>query len=65
MERDFQKDFLMPALRGLSHKQQKRVAIALDTAIVFGALEHADGNESLQDQVQVQAKYWQCVEKLK
>jgi hypothetical protein len=37
------------ATRGLNRKEAKRVAKALDIAIAFGAIEHATGNESLQD----------------
>ncbi len=64
MPRDFRIDFLVPAISGLSPSQASRVAIALDAAIAFGALEHADGNESLQDRLTVEAKYQNNVARL-
>jgi hypothetical protein len=63
--RDFQTDFCMPAIRGLSRKDAQRVAKALDVAIAFGALEHASDNESLQDLRAVEARYWSLVMELK
>lgn len=62
--RSFQVDFLKPALLGLKSHQAQRVAIALDAAIAFGALEHAQGNDSLQDLAAVEAKYWDNVGRL-
>lgn len=63
--RNFQKDFVMPAIAGLSHKEANRIGLALDCAIAFGALEHASGNESLQNQQQLEAAYWDKVMRLK
>lgn len=37
------------AIRGLNAEQARRVGKALDIAIGYGAIEHATGNESLQD----------------
>lgn len=37
--RDFHSDFLMPAIAGLTDPNTHRVAVALDTAVMFGALE--------------------------
>lgn len=62
--RNFQADFLMPALLGLPKQHIQRVAIALDAAIAFGALEQAQGNGSLQDLAAVEAKYWDNVRRL-
>lgn len=47
MTRDHINDFVMPALKGLSPLQQKRIGLALDCAVAFGALEAQDGNQSL------------------
>lgn len=58
-------DFLTPAIRGLSESQQRRIAVAMDCAIAFGAMQHADGNESLQDRAAVQAKYNDNLKKLR
>lgn len=65
MSREFGRDFCGPAIKGLKPRDAKRVAKALDAAIAFGALEHAEGNESLQDTRQVQARYWTLVSELK
>lgn len=62
--RDFRTDFLLPAISGLSRRHAARVAMALDAAIAFGALEHADGNESLQCRELVEAKYRDNVARL-
>lgn len=63
--RDFQRDFCAPAIAGLSKKDAIRVAIALDAAIAFGALEAQDGNESLKMGPELIATYWQKVMRLK
>lgn len=55
--RDFINDFLNPAVAGLKPNDQRRVAVALDAAIAFGALECHDGNASLLDKGAVAAKY--------
>ena len=65
MARDFQDDFLRPALQGLSKKDAIRVGIALDAAICFGVLEAAAGNPSLQDRAAVEAKYLDNVSRLR
>lgn len=65
MSRDFQVDFLMPALRGLTREQQARIAVALDCAIAFGALEHAEGNSSLQSMDIVATEYDKKVARLR
>lgn len=57
VSRNFQADFLMPALKGMSPLQQQRIALALDCAIAFGALEAQQGNESLQDNEALRAAY--------
>lgn len=62
--RNFQLDFLAPALSGLSKQQAIRVGMALDAAICFGVLEHAQGNASLGDLAVVEAKYWNVVGRL-
>ncbi len=64
-QRNFQTDFLAPALKGLSKREAIKMSIALDAAIAFGALEHASGNESLQDLTLVTTKYWDNVARLK
>lgn len=62
--RNFMLDFLGPAITGLNKKETRRVTIALDAAIAYGALEHAGGNESLQNLDTVEAKYWDNVRRL-
>jgi hypothetical protein len=57
MSRDFQNDFLVHALKALSPQQQKRVGLALDCAIAFGALEAQQGNDSLKDGPELQKAY--------
>jgi len=42
-------EFTALAIQGLNRQEARRVAKALDCAIMFGAIEHASGNESLQD----------------
>lgn len=64
MSREFKTDFLEPALVGLNKQESMRVAIALDAAICFGALEHAEGNESMQDLEVIRRKYQENVERL-
>lgn len=63
--RDFTRDFLVPALQGLSGKQKIKIAIALDAAIAFGALEYVEGNDSFKDTAAVEVKYWDNVLRLK
>lgn len=63
--RNFALDFLMPALQGLSPVQARRVALALDTAIWFGALEHANGNDSLISLRALETRYWDNVRRLR
>lgn len=65
MARNFQTDFLIPAIEGLSKKHALRVSAALAAAICFGMLEAADGNASLQDRASVEAKYADNVRRLK
>lgn len=63
--RNFQVDFLAPALTGLGSQAASRVGMALDCAIVFGALEGQRGNESLKDNESLERGYWRKVEQLK
>lgn len=63
--RNFQTDFCAPAIAGLSKRDATRVAIALDAAIAFGALEAHGGNESLRAGPELEAAYWQKVLRLK
>lgn len=63
--RNFQVDFVFPAIKGLEPEQAQRVAKALDAAICFGVLEHANGNDSLRDLQMVEAKYNSNVAELK
>ena len=63
--RDFQIDFCLPAIKGLKRTDALRVGKSLDAAIAFGALEHANDNESLQDIRAVEARYWSLVMELK
>lgn len=64
-KREFVADFCGPAIKGLKPRDAQRVAIALDAAIAFGALEYVEGNESLQNMQEVSAKYWDNVMRLK
>ena len=65
MSRDFRTDFLAPAISGLSKSDMTRVALALDCAIAFGALEARDGNESLSGPADaLQAEYLRKVARL-
>lgn len=54
--RDFRR-FLGAAITGLSPADSNRVALALDIAVAFGILEHADGNPSLQSLPMLAAAY--------
>lgn len=45
--RQFQTDFLGPAVEGLTPDQAVRVARAMDCAIAFGALESIEGHQFL------------------
>lgn len=63
--RHFQTDFCLPALRGLDLESAARVALALDIAIAFGALEYAEGNPSLQDLPMLRALYAGKVDRLR
>lgn len=49
------REFTLLAIAGLNKKAALRVGKALDVAVAFGALEHATGNESLQDVEAVRA----------
>jgi hypothetical protein len=62
--RDFGSDFCLPALSGLNRKEAARVALALDAAILFGVLEYAEGNTSLQDLGAVRKRYAEKVARL-
>ncbi len=64
MTRDFQKDFAAPAIRGLNPDAAKRVALALDIAIAFGALERAQGNKSLSNIDLIEQQYAEKVARL-
>lgn len=57
MSRNFQQDFCIHAIKGLTPLQASRVGLALDCAIAFGALESSQGNESLKDGPELQAAY--------
>lgn len=50
------REFTALAVQGLNPSQARRVGKALDVAICFGVLEHANGNPSLQDVAQVEAQ---------
>jgi hypothetical protein len=63
--RNFHLDFMLPALEGLSKTNLRRIAIALDAAMAFGALECIDGNTFLTDRAAMEARYWRCVMRLK
>ncbi len=68
--RDFQQDFLIPAsnfcrTRGLPGRHLDGLALALDIAIAYGALEALTGNESMQDLTALDRAYWQKVERLR
>jgi hypothetical protein len=66
MARNFHADFLMPAIKDLNNPMlAQKIAIALDCAIAFGALERADGNPSLQDVDVLNAQYAEKVQRLK
>lgn len=65
MKRDFAEDFLLPAVNHLPSADKTRIAIALDCAVAFGALELLDGNESLMDQAALEKKYAENVKRLK
>lgn len=62
--RNFQTDFLAPALKNLSPLTQKRIALALDCAIAFGALEAQQGNESLKVGPELERAYAEKVSRL-
>lgn len=63
--RNFTTDFLLPALDGLTREQMRRVAVALDTAVLYGALEHAHGNDPLTDLRTIESRYWDNVQRLR
>lgn len=65
MARSFQRDFLSHAIKDLDPLMARRVAIALDSAILFGALERAEGNASLQDIDTMKAAYEDKITRLK
>lgn len=58
-------EFTRLAIAGLSDDQAQRVAVALDTAIAFGVLEHLDGNASLQDQGALEAGFRTKLQRLR
>ena len=62
--RNFQEDFCLSAFQGLNETQRIRVAIALDIAICFGALESMDGKESFKDRTLVETMYEDKVRRL-
>jgi hypothetical protein len=67
--RDFGSDFLTPALAwaekiGASERVREMIPFALDTAILFGALEAITGNESLSDVVKLDAAYADKIQRL-
>lgn len=65
-DRNFHADFLMHAIKDLDNPVlSRRIAVALDTAILFGALERAEGNTSLQDIQVMTAAYKDKVKMLK
>lgn len=68
--RDFQRDFLALALYDGeiygAERRRQRVALALDIAILYGALEARTGNESLTWPLEtLEAAYWEKVARLK
>lgn len=67
--RDFGSDFLSPTLAwaekiGASKMVREMIPFALDTAILFGALEALTGNESLSDVVKLDAAYADKIQRL-
>jgi hypothetical protein len=63
--RHFHKDFLQHAIKNLSPMQTNRVQVALDCAIIFGALEALGDNKSLQDVKVLEKVYAEQCERLK
>lgn len=47
MARNFAQDFVIRVIVGMDRDTGARVAVAMDCAIAYGALEYRDGNESL------------------
>lgn len=64
MKRNFH-DFLVPALAGLDAPAAARVALALDCAIAFGALESHDDNASLKAGGELERVYAEKIARLK
>lgn len=62
--RDFQKDFLVPLIATMQTEEGVQVALALDCAIIYGALEAQTGNESLKLSPVLESTYWNKVAKL-
>jgi hypothetical protein len=67
--RDFKQDFLTPAMqwsKASSPEQMCRIiAVALDCAIAYGALEGQTTNPSLKLSAQLEAMYWDKVSQLR
>jgi hypothetical protein len=62
--RDFNTDFLYPALDGIEPARVRQVSVALDCAIAFGALEAQTTNTSLKLSAQLESMYWDKVAQL-
>lgn len=62
---NFQTDFCLLAIQGLSVADARRVALALDCAIAFGAAEVHAGNMTLADVEAVRRMYAEKVARLK
>jgi hypothetical protein len=62
---NFQDEFVKPALKGLPMEHIARIGLALDCAVMFGALEKMRGNVSLSDQRLVEERYKIKVAQLK
>jgi hypothetical protein len=64
-KRNFETDFCLPAIEGLTRTQALRVGKALDAAVCFAILEFNDGNPSLKDIPAVETRYRQLIGELK
>jgi len=62
--RNFQQDFLAPALNALGQQNREAIALALDCAIAFGALEGQTANSSLKLSWELESLYWDKVQRL-
>lgn len=58
-------DVCVPIMAGKDLADARRIGIALDAAIAFGAIEYANRNPSIQDLAAVKARYNELVEKLR